>query len=131
MHLAFTLYFFLTAASVEAISVVPRATVGDIWGGINITQNVLQVAGAISSPTCNATSPCVNLTTIEVRTFQQLHLCVSFPSSTRMTPEQSLTGVSSSAFLDSGMLESIRRSWVLVLQRRSYTCVYPRTYLIS
>jgi hypothetical protein len=66
MYLALSLYFFLAASSVEALSFAPRATVGDVWGGINITQMVLQVAGAISSPTCNATQPCVNLTTIEV-----------------------------------------------------------------
>ena len=75
MHLAPTVYFFLAAASAEAISFVPRATIGDIWGGVNITQNVLRVAGAISA-TCNATSPCVNLTTIEVWTSQ--YFCIDF-----------------------------------------------------
>jgi len=79
MHLALSLYFFLAATSVEAISFVPRATVGDVWGGVNITQMVLQVSGAISSPTCNATQPCVNLTTIEVWMFRySALLCITF-----------------------------------------------------
>jgi hypothetical protein len=79
MYLAFSFYFFLAAISVEALSFVPRATVGDVWGGVNITEMVLQVSGAISSPKCNATQPCVNLTTIEVWMFQySAVLCIIF-----------------------------------------------------
>ena len=79
MPLALSLYFFLAATSVEALSFVPRATVGDVWGGVNITEMVLQVSGAISSPKCNATQPCVNLTTIEVWMFQySAVLCIIF-----------------------------------------------------
>jgi len=70
MHLALSLYFFLAAASVEVLSFAPRATIGDVWGGINITQMVLQVSGVISSPTCNATAYCIQLTT------QQIPMCL-------------------------------------------------------
>jgi len=68
--LVLSLYLFLAAASVEALRLTPRATTGDVWGGVNITEMVLQVAAAISSPTCNATSPCIELTTVEVWALQ-------------------------------------------------------------
>jgi len=65
MHLVLSFYFFLATALVEVLSfqVAPRATIGDTWGGINITQTVLQVSEAISSQNCNATSYCVQLIT--------------------------------------------------------------------
>jgi hypothetical protein len=79
MHLALSLYFFLAVISVEALSFASRDTVGDVWGGVNITEMVLQVSGAISRPKCNATQPCIQLTTIEVWTFQySAALCIIF-----------------------------------------------------
>ncbi|KAG8900610.1 hypothetical protein FRC00_012069, partial [Tulasnella sp. 408] len=38
----------------------PRG-VDELWGGVNITASVLQVYNAISSPTCNATDACLQL----------------------------------------------------------------------
>ena len=65
MYLALSLYFFLATGPVEAL-LSTRATTGPVWGGINITQMVFQVVGAISSPTCNATGNCTQLNNTEV-----------------------------------------------------------------
>ncbi|KIM72851.1 hypothetical protein PILCRDRAFT_15773 [Piloderma croceum F 1598] len=105
MRLALSVYFFLAAASVDALS-----TTGDIWGGINITQMVLQVATAISTPTCNATTNCTQLTTVEIPScltvlgspgcwcslanLYPVHycaICMSTPLDNTTTPEQTQT----------------------------------------
>jgi len=104
MHLALSLSFFLAAASVEVLSFTH--TFGDVWGGVNITQMMFQVAGAISSPTCSANPNCTQLTTVEIPTclgFSSnptgcwcsnpfpLHycaICMSSPADNTTTPEQ-------------------------------------------
>jgi len=100
MRLALSVYFFLAGASVEALS-----TTGDIWGGVNITQMVLQVAGAISSPTCNATGNCTELTKVEIPMCLKVlgnpgcwcsddgpvhycAICMSSPTDNTTTPDQ-------------------------------------------
>lgn len=48
----------LAAASVtNAASLVRRGT-NEVWNGVNITAAALEIEGAISSPTCNATTYC-------------------------------------------------------------------------
>jgi len=109
--LAFSLYFFLAAASVEALSFTSRATTGDIWGGINITQMVLQVQGAISSPTCNATQYCSQLIAEIPNCLKELGspgcwcgdvdplhycaICMSAPQDNTTNPEQTQTAATS------------------------------------
>jgi len=114
MHLALSLYFFLAASSVEATSFASGAITGPIWDGINITQMVLQVAGAISSPTCNATSYCMQLNNTEIPSclsvagdpgcwcstanVAPLHycaICMSSPTDNTTTPEQTSTATQS------------------------------------
>lgn len=60
------------AAVVLAFFNVQVAAQNGVWGGINITQQVLCVAGAISQPTCNATSYCVEFVTQQVSYFSAL-----------------------------------------------------------
>lgn len=105
MHLALSVSFFFAAASVEVLSFAPRDAVGDVWGGINITQMVFQVSGAISSPTCNATSNCTEFTTVQIPACSKfpgdptcwcsnvnpLHycaICMSSPTDNTTTPDQ-------------------------------------------
>lgn len=104
------LYFLVATASVEALSLSSRATTGPVWGGINITQMVLQVAGAISSPTCNATGNCTQLSNTEISSclsvagdpgcwcsttnLDGVHycaICMSNPTDNTTTPEQTAT----------------------------------------
>jgi len=113
MHLAVSLYFFLATASVEVLSFAPRGTINDVWGGINITQMVFQVVGAISSPTCSATSNCTGLimqipeclrfagdpscwcSTTVSNPLHYCAICMSSPTDNTTTPDQTqaaLTG---------------------------------------
>jgi len=110
MHLALSLYFFLVAASVEVLSFTPRATVDDIWGNVNITQMVLQVANAISTPNCNATTYCIQLTTEQIPSCLKvlgtagcwcsnsspIHycaVCMSNPTDNTTTPDQTQAAI--------------------------------------
>jgi len=111
MRLAFSLCFFFAAASVEALSFASRATTGDIWGDVNITQMVLQVQGAISSPTCSANQNCSQLVAQIPNCLKEfgnpacwcgnvdpLHycaICMSAPQDTTTDPEQTQTAATS------------------------------------
>jgi hypothetical protein len=114
MHFARSLHFFLATALVEVLSFSPRAsaTIGDIWGGVNITTMVLQVAGAISSPTCNANPNCTALTTVAIPNCLEINgqpacwcapaslypvhycaICMSSPLDNTTTPDQTQTAL--------------------------------------
>ncbi|KAG8965483.1 hypothetical protein FRC03_000480 [Tulasnella sp. 419] len=94
--IAATLY----STAVTAGSLFPRQ-----YGGYNITEDVLEVASSISSPTCNATQPCIELLTVVVPRCLRLRgdagcwcgnhdpvhycaLCMSNPTDNTTTPDQ-------------------------------------------
>ncbi|KAG8980184.1 hypothetical protein FRB93_009347 [Tulasnella sp. JGI-2019a] len=92
---------------VTAAHFVPRQQGNglDVWGGYNITDEVLGVAAAISSPVCNATANCTIFVTQTIPTCERLGdnpgcwcsnpdplhycaLCMSSPTDNTTTPEQ-------------------------------------------
>ncbi|KAG8991932.1 hypothetical protein FRB94_012147 [Tulasnella sp. JGI-2019a] len=94
----------LAVPFVSAARFVPRQQ-GGLWGGFNITAEVLGVQAAISSPVCNATSYCVTFVTQTIPTCERLGdnpgcwcgdvdplhycaICMSSPTDNSTTPEQ-------------------------------------------